>query len=137
MFNHILLLCGHADNALSAAALHFECPFLQPLDIAGFRNSDDYLFIGNEVFVGKLAELLLVHFGAALVCEEFFYILQLFPDYEQYLLRVREQVRQVRYRFTDHLQFIFDFPALESSEAFELHIEYCLRLKIAQLKFRH
>ena len=131
----VLFARAHADPPLAAAALRAVGRDRRPLDVAGVRDGDRHVLVGDQVLDPQLAALV-DDFGAPLVAELFAHRLQL-ADHEldqQFL--AREDRAQPFDRLHQLDELVEDLLPLEAGQALELHVEDRLGLELGEHELR-
>ena len=129
--DEVLLARAHADAPLAAAPLRAVGGDRRPLDVAGIRDGDRHVLVGDQILDAELAALLDDH-GAALVRELLANRLQLVQDHPHQQLFARENGAQPLDRLHQLGELVEDLLALEAGQPLQLHVEDRLRLQLRQ-----
>src|SRR5208283_653345 len=136
MFDEILFAGGRADFAAAAAALRAIERERGALDIAAVRDSDQHVFLDDQVFDREIT-FGLDNLGAALVGELLADIGELGDDQLIQFFRVGQNLPQPRDRLFGLLVLGLDLFAFERSQPAQREVEDRLGLRLTQLELRH
>ena len=132
----VLVAGGRPGLAAAAALLGPVSAHRVPLHVAGVRDGDDHLLLGDEVLGGEVRRLPL-DLRPALVREELPHLAQLAHDHLQEHLLRGEDLLEADDGALDLGQLLQDLLPLQAGQALQLHLQDVAGLDLGERKPLH
>src|SRR5687768_10803431 len=121
MLDKVVILGGGPESSLAATTLTLISGDRCALNVAVVSNGDSNVFIGYQVFYGKLGAFI-DDFCAASITKLFLYFLQLLADYPAKGRLTRKNILKLGYLLDDCFILVSDLLTLKGRQAAQLQI---------------